>query len=412
MYKKISAKAIYFIYSAVVALALQMAFNLIGMYRINTIGLNPLQLILVGTVLEGAVFLFEIPTGVVADIYSRRLSVLIGIFLIGIGVCIEGSFPLFAAVILSQIIWGLGYTFTSGADDAWIADEVGEEGLEGIYIRGSQLGQIFSFIGIIISVQMGRLGLNLPILVGGGMLILLGVFMAFSMPETGFRPAALEEKNTLGKMAHTFMSGLKKVKSSKVLIYILCISAVYGLASEGFDRLYEMHIIKDIGFPKLLNIDAVTWFGIINGVSMLLSIAAGEIVKRSITEKGKEAAIWILYVVNIVMVISVIVFGLSGNFALAVSALWANRIMNRINDPIYRAWTNKHVNSQVRATVFSMSGQVNALGQIIGGPVIGIIASKVSVPFGIIITGVFLAPVIPLLAAMFRRDKSEEYTEG
>lgn len=406
MFKRLSARTVYLIYSAVFSLALQIAFNTIGMFRINTIGLNPLQLILVGTVLEGAVFLFEVPTGVVADVYSRRLSVIIGVFLVGIGIGVEGMLPVFGGVLLSQVLWGLGYTFTSGADDAWIADEIGEDALEGTYIRASQLGQIFSFIGILINVQLARAGLQLPIIAGGGLIVLLAVFMIFFMRETGFKPAAPEEKNTWGKMTHTFMEGIKKVRGSKVLILILCISAVYGLASEGFDRLWDMHLIKDIGFPGGMNIDAAAWFGIINAVSMLLSITAGEVIKRSLTSKGKDAGIWLLYVVNILMVGSVVGFGLAGNFALAVSALWANHILNRINGPIYRAYTNKHLNTEVRATVLSMSGQVNALGQIIGGPIIGIIASKVSVAFAIVVTGFILAPVVFLFLALLKNSKN------
>lgn len=403
MYKRFSPTAVYLIYTAVVSLALQVAFNTIGMYRINTIGLDPLQMILVGTVLEAAVFIFEIPTGVVADVYSRRLSVIIGVFLIGFGIYIEGAVPVFGAVLLSQVLWGLGYTFTSGADDAWIADEIGEAELEGVYLRASQIGQIFSFAGILISVQFAKQSLSLPIMAGGILFAATGVFLLLFMRETAFKPAAPEDKNTWGKMTHTFTAGLKKVRGSKTLLLVLCISAVYGLASEGFDRLWDMHIIKDIGFPAWAGMDAVSWFGIINGVSMLLSILAAEIVKRRITAKGKEAAIWILYAVNIVMVGTVIAFGLSQNFALAISTLWANLIMNRINGPIYRAWTNKHLNSEVRATVLSMTGQINALGQIIGGPIIGILAARTSVALGIIATGVMLAPVVPLFAAMFRK---------
>ena len=66
--------------------------------------MNPLQLILVGTVLEAVCFTFEIPTGIVADVYSRKLSIIIGLILIGIGFTIEGSMPIFSAVIISPLI--------------------------------------------------------------------------------------------------------------------------------------------------------------------------------------------------------------------------------------------------------------------------------------------------------------------
>ena len=70
--------------------------------------------LLVGTLLEASVFLFEVPTGVVADVYSRRLSVIIGYALIGLGFALEGIVPRFEAVLLAQVLWGVGYTFTSG----------------------------------------------------------------------------------------------------------------------------------------------------------------------------------------------------------------------------------------------------------------------------------------------------------
>jgi len=96
-------------------------------YQATVVGLGPLQLVLVGTLLETVTFLFEIPTGIVADLYSRKLSVMIGVFLIGLGFVIEGAVPAFTAVLLAQIVWGIGFTFVSGAREAWIADEVGEE---------------------------------------------------------------------------------------------------------------------------------------------------------------------------------------------------------------------------------------------------------------------------------------------
>ena len=97
---------------------------------------QPFELLLVGTVLEGSIFLFEIPTGVVADVRSRRMSIIIGLILIGTGFAFEGAIPLFATVLIAQVIWGVGYTFISGAREAWIADELDDEEQTGrIYLR-------------------------------------------------------------------------------------------------------------------------------------------------------------------------------------------------------------------------------------------------------------------------------------
>lgn len=117
-------------------------------YQATIVGLNPLQLVLVGTLLESVCFLFEVPTGIVADIYSRKISVIIGIFLMGLGFIIEGTFPVFSAVLAAQVIWGIGATFVSGAREAWIADEVGESEAGKAFIRGQKAHQAGTFLGI------------------------------------------------------------------------------------------------------------------------------------------------------------------------------------------------------------------------------------------------------------------------
>ena len=78
------------------------------MYQVSVVGLNPLQLVLVGTVLEVSYFLLEMPTGVVADVYSRRLSILIGFILTGLGFILAGAIPRFDTLLLSQVPSHLG----------------------------------------------------------------------------------------------------------------------------------------------------------------------------------------------------------------------------------------------------------------------------------------------------------------
>lgn len=97
------------------ALIFHMIFTASVVYQVTTIQLNPLQLVLVGTTLEATVFLFEVPTGIVADAYNRRLSIIIGVALMGIGFVLEGSVPRFDAILIAQLVWGIGATFTSGA---------------------------------------------------------------------------------------------------------------------------------------------------------------------------------------------------------------------------------------------------------------------------------------------------------
>ena len=156
------------------ALIFSMIFVASSLYQVSTANLTALQLVLVGTVLEVSIFLFEVPTGVVADVYSRRLSVIVGVVLIGAGFILEGSIPLFATILLAQVVWGVGYTFTSGATQAWISDEIGEAAAGQAFLRSNQLGQVGALLGIGAGMLLGSISVNLPIIVGGVLIVALG----------------------------------------------------------------------------------------------------------------------------------------------------------------------------------------------------------------------------------------------
>ncbi|MFZ0549159.1 MAG: tetracycline efflux MFS transporter Tet(40), partial [Candidatus Promineifilaceae bacterium] len=75
MNRKLNAYTVYLTLQGSFSVFFTMIAMISAIYRVETAGLNPLQLVLVGTVLELSVFICEIPTGIVADMYSRRLSV-------------------------------------------------------------------------------------------------------------------------------------------------------------------------------------------------------------------------------------------------------------------------------------------------------------------------------------------------
>src|SRR5690606_39232431 len=246
--RRLDAYAVYLIMSGGMALFYTLVFTVNMIYFVTDLKLDPLQLVLVGTALEASVFLFEIPTGVVADVYSRRLSVIIGIFIIGVAFVILGVIPTYAAVLLSQVMWGIGYTFTSGATQAWIADEIGETRAGTACMRGSQASYAGAIIGTVLSVILAAVTqMNVPIILGGVLIVLLGVFLVIFMPETGFKRAAEEERRSWAGLFSTFREGLRLVRMKPVLISILAIGVVYGVASEGFDRLWTKHILDEIG---------------------------------------------------------------------------------------------------------------------------------------------------------------------
>ena len=78
---KFDAYKVYLALQGASSLIFAVIFTVNILYQVTMAELSPLQLVLVGTVLELSIFLFEVPTGVIADVYSRRLSIIIGYFI-------------------------------------------------------------------------------------------------------------------------------------------------------------------------------------------------------------------------------------------------------------------------------------------------------------------------------------------
>src|SRR5215216_3236654 len=176
---KLNARFVYLFIEFSASAFFSMMFVVTSLYEATVAGLTPVQLILVGTTLELSAFLFEVPTGIVADVYSRKLSIVIGYVLMGLGFLVEGLFPVFLPILLAQVIWGLGYTFTSGATQAWFTDEIGEDDANKLFLRATQIGLFASLFGMGASMLVGANNVALPLRVGSLGVLLIGVVLAF-----------------------------------------------------------------------------------------------------------------------------------------------------------------------------------------------------------------------------------------
>ena len=393
---------LYYLYSGSVYFFFNLVFTINGIYFVESVGLNPLQLVLVGTVVETSALLFEIPTGVFADMYGRRKSIIIGLTILGVSFILEGSLPFFWTILLAQIIAGAGYTFLSGADIAWVADESETKNLDPVLLKGVQFEQIGSLAGIWASVLLGLFALNFPIVLSGVSMFFLALILRRIMKEDKFSP------RHFGKPFKDFLStladGLGQVRASANLIIILFISLGIGLYSEGFDRLWILKFLSDLRITEEFGLRYVLWFGVINSGALVLSIAVLSFLKRLSSRNSSKLLLSYLVILNTILAVAFIGFALSDNFPLALAFYWAGFVARRNDYPLYASFTNRQIEvSGVRATVISVARQFDSLGQIIGGPIIGLIAlSSTTIALGI--TGLLVLPVVLLYIWLLGRE--------
>lgn len=391
---RISPSRVYLFIEFAASACFSMMFVVTSLYEATIAGLTPVQLILVGTALEISAFVFEVPTGIVADVYSRRLSIIIGYVLMGIGFLVEGLFPAFIPILLAQIIWGLGYTFTSGATQAWITDEIGEEDANKLFLRGMRVGLYASLIGMTLAALVGVNNVAMPILVGAGGVLSIGVILIFIMPEKNFHPTPREDRNTWQHMWHTFKQGAEAVRSKPRLLSIVGVGLFYGIYSEGFDRLWVKHLLDQFSLPILFGNNQVAFFAVLRAAGALLTILAVHVVEKRVDSTNPIAIGRAMFVVTALISVAMLGFALSPLLFLSLALYLVLDALRDVRIPLQTAWVNQKLDSKVRATVHSMFGQVDAIGQMLGGPVVAMIAVFGSTLASLVTSSLLLTPAL------------------
>ncbi len=411
---RLSATTFYYASEFWLYLAHTVSFTVTAVYFVQVVGMNPLQLILVGTSMELAVFCFEIPTGVVADTYSRRLSLIIGWSIMGAAMILIGAVASFVVILTGYAIWGFGYTFTSGAHEAWITDEVGTENVGRVFARGQQLSYVGGLLGIGISVALASWSLPGAVAIGGALSIAFALFASLAMPETGFsRPAERQRLSTISSLSSTAGTGLRFVRAQPLLLLILAIAFFAGASTESFDRLWEAHFLRDIGLPSLGSLDPVVWFGIFGAVSMVLGLFASEFLVRRFKRVGQERLARLLFAFTAAQAVTVVVFAIAGNFVLAVAGMWMYYLTRSLVEPVYDTWINQQItDSSIRATVISITGQSDAIGQVVGGPGLGVVGTVFSIRTALLAGGALLLPALGLYGRAVRHGGKEPELEN
>jgi MFS transporter, DHA3 family, tetracycline resistance protein len=384
-----------------------------AVYLVRELHLSPLQLVLMGTAMEAAVFLFEVPTGVVADTFSRRLSLVIGYLGTGAAWLAVGLVSAPWLIIALWAFWGLAYTFTSGAEQAWITDEVGVENVGTIFLRAARFGQAGAVVGLLLQVAVGTLSLRGGVILGGAFTIACGFACILVMPETGFVRRSREERaSALVELRRTAVRGGRFAWAQPIIMLLIGVELFMGGSSEAFDRLKEAHFLRDVGLPAVGHFGPVVWFGIFWLVGMALNFAATGALIEPVARGGRRVVAHFLFGFTLLELAAMLLFALTGSTALAIAGLLGVFFARNMAGPLYDTWLTEQItDSSVRATVFSITGQANAIGQAGGGPVLGVLGNVRGIRTALAAGALAIAPALGFYARAIAHQGREPELE-
>lgn len=385
------------------------AFVFTAVHLVNDLHMSPLQLILMGTVMEATVFVSEIPTGVLADTYSRRASIILSFVLQGLAIVIVGVTNDPTVAIAAWGFWGFGYTFMSGAFQAWITDEVGVDNVGPVFLRGTRVGFVGAFVGLGLQAAIATQSLSAAVISGGVVTILTGLACLFVMPETGFtrRPRA-ERGNALQELGSTAAAGARFVRVQPMMLLLLGVFFFAGMSTETLDRLWEAHFLRNIGLPSIGSLDPIVWFALFSIPLLPLAYFGAGILMKRFDGADSRRVVRMLLWLSATMMVAQIAFGLAGGIAFAYGSLLVYRVARSLTWPLEMTWLNQQItDSSVRATVISITGQSDAIGQTVGGPGLGVVGNVWGIRAALVAGALALAPALGLYGRALKHGGDE-----
>lgn len=406
--RRLDAHRVWLAYRGVEAFGFALGWTVAPIFFVRELDLSPLELVLAGTALEVAYVLFEIPTGIVADLYGRRLSTLVGLAGIGLGFVATGLANGVGLVLAAAAFVGFAWTFKSGAEDAWITDEVGVERAGRSFQAGAQAARLGSLAGIATAVGLALVDLRLPIIASGVLMVALAAALALVMPENGFVSARREGVSSPAAVVRTARHGSALIRRSPLLLLIVGIGFFLGASDEGFDRLWEAHFLLDVGVPGFGGLDQVVWFGVLAAGATLLALLVAQPLAHRLAAHGPAQMARTLLVSDAIRIGGLLAFAFAGSFAVALAAFWVARAARSVAAPVHSTWLNANVeDSSVRATVLSMTNVFESVGESGGGPVLGGIGNVFGIRAALAGSAAALLPALALYGRAIRHHGRE-----
>jgi hypothetical protein len=343
-----------------------------SLYLVVVADLSPFELVFLGTAMELTVLVCEVPTGVMADTVSRKWSLVVSHVLMGVGMLATGLTTDIVALTAAQMLWGIGWTFSSGADVAWITDELDDatriDRVLTVTARYLQYGAIVGMVGF------GVLGwltsLATAIVTAGAFMTALGGLVATRFTEHRFEPT--REHRWAESMA-TFRRGVALARHDREIVLVLAVTVLINSGAEAFDRLHPKRLI-DLGFPD----DPVLWFMALGVVMLLVGAGALRVVEARIEGEGVPRRVMLVSCLTGALGMVLLAHAPNDTIGVAGTVLVGGIAWTLIRS-VSSIWVNRRTTSDVRATVHSFLGQTESVGEIGGGIVMAILAQATSI---------------------------------
>jgi predicted MFS family arabinose efflux permease len=377
----------YFIYTALKGFGFGLITAMWLIYLQQRRGLSLTQATFVDVAFWIAAVLGEVPTGIVADTYGRKTSLVAGVFLMSLSIFAWALAPTILLIVLAYAGLAIGVTFLSGAEDAFFFESIQITGRANSYTRlvglagATMLGA--TAVGSAVSGLFASVDLILPFLIAGvSLLATLGTALTFKEPqaeEKGVGQTRISYREIL-RRSFTLMRARPALRSP--MLYLAIVPMV-ALVMETF--FLQPQAVR-LGVP-------IVGIGVLVMATQFTNMAGSTWADKIATRLGEGR---VLFIIPGIIVISLI---LLAAFQVFFSLLWIAVIsfVTAVLRPLVLNRIQSQVSDNVRATILSMESLMATMLLTVSEPILGVIADRAGLPTAYVILAAGLGVLVLLL---------------
>ena len=386
-------------------------------WGINTLflldaGLSNLEAFAANAFFTAGMVIFEVPTGVIADTVGRRASYLLGTLTLAVSTVLYWLMwlwqaPFWAWAVVSALL-GLGFTFFSGAVEAWLVDALRASGYEGelepVFARGVVVSGFAMLLGSVAGgVVAQATDLGVPFLLRAGVLLAMFAIAFLVMRDVGFTPDRSERP---GQAVRTlFRSSLRYGLGHPPVRYLML--AAPFTAGVGIYVFYALqpYLLELWGDEEAYSIAGLA-AAIVAGSQILGGYLAPRV--RRLFRK-RTTTILLSAAAGTLLLLSL---GITRNFWVALLLLTAWGVASALEGPVRQAYLNDLIPSRQRATVLSFDSLMGNVGGVAIQPALGRAADLSGYPFSLVASGAISAIALPFLFLSRRQNAPADAASG
>lgn len=348
-------------------------------------GLDLLEINLVLATYLITAFVFEVPTGAVADVFGRKASFLLSCVVRAGAFALYSVSDSFAEFLFAEFIDAVGTTLATGALDAWAVDGMHSEGDERpadrFFARAQILARLLMIVSGLLGGYLAASGMHWPWLLGTACFSLTAVLGALLMREPPRAQAGAQHRPSL---LATLAGGLRTVRVSPLLRRLCLLTLIASFAVMPAYQLWQ---------PRLQSLteQGVWVMGWVWALINLANVAGSALVSRL---DGRIARERILAFVALWRGATLAAAALATGFFPALGAILLWEIGFGLSEPLFQAWMNENVDSAQRATVLSVRSMSFTLGGATGLVCLGFVARADGIPAAWLWSAAILAATV------------------